>query len=315
MSRGPRRERGVALLTAILLVALGTIIAAAISYRNAMTARRGAANFAFEQALLFAEGAEALAAYALRDDATRGGNKTDHRGESWAKPYGPVEIAPGVVLTARLEDLNSRFNLNTLMLEDDRGERAREAFARLLESLDIEPVHAQRLADWLDSNPTAFLDGGEDNLYLSQDPPYLAANGPITSVSELLALPSFGRDNYLKLAPYVVALPPDAQFNSCTGKPCVLDAYSGSDQHCPNADSTLKQQEKDCFPGEPAYGTEFNDPSALTQMEQFPGIAEQSNYFRLTSEIRIGTAQFTLYSLLLRDDGRVKVVSRSFSPD
>ena len=50
----------------MLLVALGTIIAAAVAYDNAMTARRATATFAFDQALLIAEGAEALAAYGLR---------------------------------------------------------------------------------------------------------------------------------------------------------------------------------------------------------------------------------------------------------
>ena len=62
----PRQQRGVALLVAILLVAFGTIIAAAMAYDNAMTARRAAATFEFDQALLAAEGAEALAAYALQ---------------------------------------------------------------------------------------------------------------------------------------------------------------------------------------------------------------------------------------------------------
>src|SRR5438874_5246775 len=64
--RAPRGQRGIALLVAILLVALGTIIAAAVAYENAMSARRGAATYAFDQALLIAEGAEALAAYGLR---------------------------------------------------------------------------------------------------------------------------------------------------------------------------------------------------------------------------------------------------------
>ena len=39
---GARRQRGLALLVAIILVALGTMIAATIGYENAMTARRGA---------------------------------------------------------------------------------------------------------------------------------------------------------------------------------------------------------------------------------------------------------------------------------
>ena len=57
----PRRERGVALLVAILLVALATVIAASLAYHNAMTARRTIGAFDYDQALLVTEGTEAFA--------------------------------------------------------------------------------------------------------------------------------------------------------------------------------------------------------------------------------------------------------------
>jgi len=46
--RSRQAQRGVALIVAILLVALGTIIAATVAYENAMAARRGTGTFAFE---------------------------------------------------------------------------------------------------------------------------------------------------------------------------------------------------------------------------------------------------------------------------
>jgi hypothetical protein len=39
----------------------------------------------------------------------------------------------------------------------------------------------------------------------------------------LLALPGFGRENYLKIAPYVTALPYDNPLNVCTASGLVLD--------------------------------------------------------------------------------------------
>jgi len=59
-------QRGIALIVAILLVALGTILASAIAYENAMTARRGSGTYAFDESILIAQGAEALAAYGIR---------------------------------------------------------------------------------------------------------------------------------------------------------------------------------------------------------------------------------------------------------
>ena len=71
--KAPANQRGVALLAAILLVALGTILAAGIAFQSAMAARRGAASLSFDESVLVAQGAEALAAYALNQDT----NNTD----------------------------------------------------------------------------------------------------------------------------------------------------------------------------------------------------------------------------------------------
>jgi general secretion pathway protein K len=314
MSR--RTQRGVALLTAVLLVALATIVASALAYRNAMTARRGAATFAFEQALLFAQGAEALAAYALRQDADSGSNETDNYGDRWAEPYGPIEIAPGVVLEARLEDLTGRFNLNTLVENGQVNEFAVDSLRRLLQKLDLDESWAPLIADWIDQDPSAhFPDGGEDSLYLSQDPPYRPPNQPITSVSELLALPGFGRERYLKLAPHVAALPGNTPFNVCSGTAAVLDAYRTEDEFTvmPPEDFA-KKRDSECVVRQTAYEAPMT-PDHRTKVQQNPGLAEKSEYFRLRSIVSIGTSEFALYSLLHRENGRVKVVMRSYSPD
>ncbi len=45
-------------------------------------------------------------------------------------------------------------------------------------------------------------------------------------------------------------------------------------------------------------------------------VSEVSSYFRLTSIVTIGSAEFTLYSLLERDQqGQTHVLMRSYSPD
>ena len=64
------------------------------------------------------------------------------------------------------------------------------------------------LVDWIDPDNEPQTQGAEDSAYLGQNPPYLAANHYMTSTTELLALPGFGRENYAKLAPFIAALPP-----------------------------------------------------------------------------------------------------------
>jgi general secretion pathway protein K len=78
---GGARQRGVAMLLAILIVAIATILAAAIGYASAMSARRSAATIAFDEGLLVAEAAEALAAFGLRADL-QAGAEYDYPGEA-----------------------------------------------------------------------------------------------------------------------------------------------------------------------------------------------------------------------------------------
>jgi general secretion pathway protein K len=316
--RLPSRQRGIALLVAILLVALGTIIAAAIGYENAMTARRGAATLALDESLLIGQGAEALAAYGLRE-VWRSDKVYTYPGQGWDKPVGPIEVVPGVMLEASLEDLQGRFNLNLLVSGTDGSANlpAVAAFQRLLEVLGIEPKWAGYIVDWIDpdiapSNP----DGAEDSVYMGQAPPYRTPNMYITSASELLALPGFGHDRYMKLAPYVTALPYDIKLNVCTASGLVLDAFTGRREFGLDPEGLAKNRASagGCFPKVNEYQQSFASPQDYAAVSGLLG--QNSSYFRLTSFVTIGTTEFNLYSLLLQDQtGAVRPLLRSYTPD
>ncbi|HEV2285344.1 MAG TPA: type II secretion system minor pseudopilin GspK [Steroidobacteraceae bacterium] len=314
--RPPRAQRGIALLVAILLVALGTILAAAIAYENAMTFRRGAATYAFDQALLVQQAAEALAAYGLRL-AQKSDPQHTYASEGWAQPVGPVEVVPGVMLTAQLEDLQGRFNLNNLVREDGTPDPVQvTAFQQLLAMLGLEPKWAGYLVDWIDRDIVPSVpDGAEDSVYMGQTPPYRTPNRYITSASELLALPGFGHDRYVTLAPYVTALPYGVSLNICTAKGPVLDAYLGHGDFSSDPEGLTKNRAAatGCFPA-------ISDFQAAAEPAVWKNIAGKlqmtSSYFRLTSLIAIGSSEFNLYSLLLQDPtGQVRPILRSYTPD
>ncbi len=316
--RSVGRERGVALITAILLVALGTILAVSMGYQNAMTARRAEATYALDQSVLLAEGGEALAGYALRE-SLKGATQV-YPGQPWSMPYGPVEVIPGVTLHAQLEDMSGRFNLNKLVTKNGViDEQARARFQQLLQILGLESKWADEIADWIDADQIPQPEGAEDSVYLSQNPPYRAANRYITSPSELLALPGFGRDRYLRLAPFVTALPYDgSNINLCSASGPVLDALGppGQRQFSTMSPQDLaKQRANGCFPTKTEFDAGFGGDRA-SQGFSDQMVAETSNYFRLTSVITIGTTQFALYSLLVRQDpAHVRVFQRSFTAD
>ena len=189
----PQGQRGVALMTAILIVALATILATQIGFDSALEQRRTGAILSLDQAYLIGLGAEAWAASYLKKDLDDG-SKQDYPAERWATPIPPIPVEGGEV-EGLVEDLQGRFNLNNLVTaEGAQNPEAMRQFRNLLSMLDLEAKWADVLADWLDPDTQPTPDGAEDNVYTSQTPPYRAANGPITSVSELLALPDFGVD-------------------------------------------------------------------------------------------------------------------------
>jgi general secretion pathway protein K len=327
-----RQQRGVALLVAILLVAFGTIIAAAMAYDNAMTARRAAATFEFDQALLVAEGAESLAAYGLQQTAKENPSYIGP-GQPWSQPLPPSEVSPGVTLEASLEDLEGRFNINNLVLTDGNtpNTAAIAAFQRLLTSLGLDPKLADLVVDWIDKNTEPMDDGAEDSVYMEMNPPYRTPNLPITSTSELLALPGVTRAEFDTLAPYIVALPLGVQINTCSASAIVLDALTGHQQWSAMSAQEFAQDRAasgGCFPtpaqviqaageettgsvGGGVVGTGTNVQQSISGL-----LGQKSAWFRLTSYVTLGTAEFSVYTLLYQDQtGMVRPELRSFTPD
>jgi general secretion pathway protein K len=315
----PRRQRGIALLTAILLVALGTILAAALGYATAMSARRSQGVLAFDQSILVAEAGEALAAYALQQSRINY-PQADALDQPWSMPYGPAEVVPGITLEASLEDMQGRFNLNNLV--NDNGQidpTALQAFQNLLAILGLEPNWGPEIADWIDADSIAYgPDGAEDATYLAQMPPYRTANRQITSPSELLALPGFGSVRYSRIEPYVAALPRGTKVNVCTASGPVLDALAptGERQYSSIDPQSFAMQRADgCFPTVAEYQAAFKSAQGAGTSLAMTGVSQQSDYFRLRSIVDIGSSEFYLYSLLHRESNKMHVIERSFTAD
>jgi general secretion pathway protein K len=315
-----RRQRGVALLVAIVLFALATTMAAAITYNKAMAARRAAATFTMEQALQAGMAAESLAAIVLEADADKTTTSLD---QDWAQPLGPVEIeGTDVWVQAQVEDLAGRFNLNSVVtLDQTRGiyvedPEQTEVFRTLLRTLNIEEKYADLLVDWIDSDNNPTNQGGEDTLYLSQTPPYRPPNTFVTNTSELLALPGFGADNFKKIAPYVTALPIDVRTNICTASGLILDITKNDPANATefsDSPTLAEDRKKGCAPRTAGW---INGVSPALQDKARERIDEKSSWFRLRTNVRVGTAEFVIYSVLFRETSRkLRTVQRSFGSE
>jgi general secretion pathway protein K len=328
-----RNQRGVALIIALILVALATILATKLTFDGFLERRRAIGVLAAEQALQFGMGAEVLAADVLAQDAQNSAQLTV-LSAPWAQPTQPLPITPQDnpegepigTLQGELEDMQGRFNLNNLArLMPGTGPQgsstatiqdpeALAQFQRLLVLVGLEPKWAGLARDWIDAddipgNP----DGAEDQVYTSQTPPYRTGNWPMLSPGELMNLPGFGADRYRKIAPYVTALPTPSggptPINICTAPAPVLESMAVNLNGEYSAEVLANGRKSGCFP-DPTSFTNILGASAATLRLRY---GTTSQYFRLTAHITLGTTEFTLYSLLWRTNGgKVTPLLRSF---
>ncbi len=321
------KSRGVALIIALILVALATILATKLTFDGFLERRRAIGVLAAEQALHFGMGAEALAADVLAQDLQNSPTQTTLIGP-WAQPTQPLPITPQDnpegepigTLQGQLEDMQGRFNLNNLAhVIAGAGPQGAiqdpvplEQFQRLLVSVQLEPKWAGIARDWIDADDMpGSPDGAEDQIYSSQTPPYHTGNWPMMSPTELMNLPGFGADRYRKIAPYVTALPTaTATINICTASAPVLDSLTPkSEGYTP--EMLANGRKTGCFPDPQSFGNILG--AQHTTVAKYYGT--RSDYFRLTTRVTLGTTEFTLYSLLKRGgDGGAKVTPllRSF---
>ena len=318
----PRRQRGVALIIALILVALATLLATKLTFDGWLEQRRAVAMLAAEQAFHFGLGAEALAADVLSQDAQN--SKQDTLLEAWAQPTQPLPLTPESdtegepigVLQGSIEDMQGRFNLNNLgrLLQDGKPDpQPLEQFQRLLVAVGLEVKWAGIARDWIDADDLpGSPDGAEDSVYTSQTPPYRTSNYAMLSPTELMNLPGFGADRYRLIAPYVTALPTAiAKINICTAPSPVLESLGDnlSGEYSPAV--LASGRKAGCFPDIQAFTNVLGNAKASQIADRF---ADSSYYFRLTTRITLGTTEFTLYSLLYRggNGGKVTPMLRTF---
>ncbi len=202
-----RGQSGAALVTAMLVVALATIVATAMAHRMQLDIQRQGNLQSAERSYQYAMGLELWALAALRLDAQETPN-LDSRLELWASSLPIIDLPEGR-LAGQMEDLDGRFNINNLFVAGVRQSRQIERFQRLLMQLEVNPQLAEVLVDWMDPDGTAEPGGAEDGEYMRRQPAYRAANRQVSHISELRALSGMDEDSYQRLLPHVAALPVD----------------------------------------------------------------------------------------------------------
>ena len=302
------KHRGVALITALLIMALITTLVFSLSWDNSLSLRRTYVSMYREEAIQGAIGAESWVLGILRQDLED--SDTDHLGEIWAMDMPPLPLESDDIrgeIIGQIEDLQGRFNINNLLGANGEVDvPSLEQFRRLLAALGIDPRFAGIAADWLDANQDAELpDGAEDSIYTSMIPPYRTANQFLTSTSELAALEGMDKAAIDILLPHITALPGRTAINVNTATGPVLQSL---DENLSVADveRLLGEREESGFVDVAGTFSSLVTPDVLNQLE------ETTNFFRLKVIVRIDTVRITYYSILERGPrGNVTPILRS----
>jgi general secretion pathway protein K len=304
----PFRQRGVALITAILITALVSSVALSLAWDNALDMRRTMTLLYRDQAVQVAMGAESWVQSILRDDLAE--TDTDHLGEIWASELPGLPVESDVVqgqLFGNIEDLQGRFNVNNLV--DQNGEvdeLALEQFRRLLLVLELDPRIAGIAADWIDANQEAgFPDGAEDAIYTGFIPAYRTPNLPITNAAELAALEGVDKASFDILAPHIVALPGRTGINVNTATAAVLQSLD-ENLSASDVESLISERENGGFADLQSTFSTLVAPEILPQLE------ETTSFFQLRLVVQIATVRIIYFSTLQRGArGQVVPILRS----
>jgi general secretion pathway protein K len=208
------KERGAALLTVLLLVAVMAVVASTALERLALATRMTGNGGAVDQGRAYADAGMAMARLRIGDLVATNPAKMTLAGGWMGTPQAiPV---PGGVAPAQVTDGGNCFNLNSVVSgESEAALKVRPIgvtqFQALLEALGVNAAQAQGaaagLADWIDSDDVPQPGGAEDDSYAQMERPYRAANRMMVDASELRAVAGITPAIYDLVKPWVCALP------------------------------------------------------------------------------------------------------------
>lgn len=218
-------QRGVALLTILLLVVSITVVAGAMLASQKIAIRRSGLLFDQNQLSQDINAGQQLAITMIRADDKL--NDTDSEQDIWAQPLPPYLLANHSI-SIELRDEASRFNINNLYQNGAVDSAAVAIFQRLLTQLSLEPDIAIAVLDYQDTDSDVYQDGGDESVVYSQQSSGSASktlpNQALVSVDQLQEIRGVNAEVLAALRPYITAVPYYVPINVNTASPVLLAA-------------------------------------------------------------------------------------------
>jgi general secretion pathway protein K len=310
------RNRGAALLAAMLTVALVATFASAALWQQWRSTEIEAAERARVQSSWILNGALDWARLILREDR----NGFDHLGEPWAVPLEEARLssflaadrnatadagaeAMEAFLSGQIIDLQSLLNVNNLAENGKLSDPDVRVFARLFEVLGLPPAQLAQLAE---------------NLRLASDISGTNGSNPMAPLlpqqAQQLVWLGLPAQTVAALQPYVTVLPTRTQVNLNTASAEViyasLDALSMADAQ---RLVTVRAQTPFRSPTDAKKAIGATD-AAFAEGQTGVGVA--SRFFEIRARLRLDQLVVEEHSVVQRDGLEIKTLQRQrVAPD
>ena len=310
-AHGACRQRGAALLMALLTVALIAVLASSALWQQWRTLSVETAERDAQQAQWLLTGAQDWARVVLREDG-RSGN-TDHLAEPWATPLREARLssflaaAPGgtltlrdglaeqVFLSGRISDMQARLNVANLVTGGSLNSPELRSFARLYQALNLPEAE---LLLWVKNLEAAL-----------QTTPKLQAPLPPQRLEQLAWLGISAR-SLARLSPYIAVLPSATPVNINTASAEVLSA-SVSGLSLAAAQNWVRERNKQPFDNlEDARNRMGTQANGLSDNRHSVG----TRYFEVVGQLRQNQVSVLQRALVVRDGVDAKTVWREARP-
>jgi len=306
-------QGGVALITILLVVVIATVLGVSMVTEQKFAINRAQTSFGQTVARQYALGGEELARQILHQDATDA-PEIDHLGENWALEVSKFEFEDGEVIF-HIQDLQGKFNLNSLVQGGTGGQIAKQRLISLLAELTLDRSYADRIVDWIDRNDAVSPLGAESYDYLGLERPYRSADELMADITELRLILEFEKEQYQALSPFVTSLMnPATNINVNTISAQMMVALAPglsldvAESIVSNRNDGNPYESIADFTGDAALGDGAN--SVKVQ-----GLSVQSNFFQVSIRARYQDRFANLTSIIQRDpvDGSMQVIYRNQS--
>jgi general secretion pathway protein K len=309
----PRRQRGVAVVTALLLTTLAISIVASLFWQQQVQVRSMENQRLHLQTKWILRGALDWATLVLRQDGYDHSQFTALT-HVWATPLAETRLDQFIdrervagedfeaSLSGNIIDACSRYNLTNLAQEKQVRPAQIKVFQRLLQNLKLDPELAERTARIVAAAQPQPQAPNPDN-----NPPVPTGKStPVTTmklleVDDLLAVPGFNQAALDKLRPFVTVLPEQAAVNVNTAPAEVLAAVLPN-MSLSEANTLLVRRKQAPWNDFAKFKTEVNAPDLDESVADV-----KSQWFLVDSRIKLDRAALNAESLVYRPLGGLTV--------